>query len=328
MDLNEGSGTDNGYQIPILVDIPAEHKRSYADVLFILNHWVRVHIRSDINNYYSHKFKDYSFLSAFFALWKPIWVFMKKGAWKPNYWLYTFKQVVINCFFSFYIFWFWANQFRRRKDINKISNKERVFFMIKDEYNQFSKREAWYNFDFLTRIYSYLDVTNDENQKDFLSYFNDFCAFCYLLVKVVTSIPLNFLRNKLGNIDSLYIVLEIDGPPNDKLFEAFGDYRYVGVKRTSFYVQVLKFRDLSAYLMKIEKPARLLTIFDMENIFVGCIAPKSFNTEEYLQIPATMKHELNDDMVRYVFEIKTIRAKTFLKKTQDTPIKLEGYFTF
>lgn len=328
MDLNEDNGKDVDNQIPILVDIPAEHKRSYADVLFVLNHWVRMHIRSDINNYYSHNFKEYDFLSAFYALWKPIGVFIKKGAWKPNYWLYTFKQIIINCLFSFYIFWFWATRFRRRKDVYSISNKEKVFFMIKDEYNNFSKREAWYNFDFLTRLYSYLDVTNNETQKDFLSYFNDFFAFCYLLIKVVVSIPLNFLRNKFGNIDSLYIVLEIDGEPDDKIFEAFGDYRYVGVKRTSFYVQVLKFRDLSAYLMKIEKPAKLLTIFNMENIFVGCVAPKEFNTEEYLQVPATMKQELVGGMVRYVFEIKTIRAKTFLKKIQDTPIKLEGYFTF
>lgn len=328
MDLHNDKESDNSYQIPILIDLPAEHKRTYADVLFILNHWVRVNIRSDINNYYCHKFKEYNFLSAFFALWKPIRVFIKKGAWQPSFWLYILKQIVINVFFSFYIFWFWSTRFRRRKDINKISNKERIFFMIKDDYNQFSKREVWYNFDFLTRIYSYLDVINDDNQKDFLSYFNYLCSLSYLLIKVVCSTPLNFLRNKFGNIDSLYIVLEIEGEPDDKIFEDFGDYRYVGVKRTSFYIQVLKFRDLSAYLMEIEKPARLLTIFNMENIFVGCVAPKEFNVEEYLQVPATMIQELSDGFLRYVFEIKTIRAKTFLKKIQDTPIKLEGYFTF
>lgn len=318
-------------ELPILVSLPSHYKKSYADVLFTLNHWVRVHARSDLIDFYSHKIDKFSFLYAFISIWKPILFYIIRSKGRPNYIVLTLKQILLNIVFSLSLLSSWIFSFRRKKKPLDISNQEKAFTMIQEEYIDFVKRESWYNYDFLARFKAYITVKNDENvpeHMDYLTQFNHVVACCYLIIKIAVATPLNFMRNKFGNIDDFYIVLEIEGTERNSDIDSFGDCKYIGFKKNSFYVQALKYRDLKTYLMKIEKPAKILSVADMETILVGCIVDKSYPLQELLFGEPVFQQKLADGRVRYVFEVRTARAKTFLKKIHDTPVKLEGYLPF
>lgn len=316
--------------IPILVSLPSQYKKSYTDVLFTLNHWVRVHARADLISFNAHKLDKFSFWCAFVSIWKPIVFYLKRSKGRPNYLLLTLKQVLLNLCSSFSLLFLWLISFRRKKNPLDLSNQEKAFIMIQEEYIEFVKREAWYNYDFLARFKAYLTVKNDNipEHQNYLTQFNHICALIYLITKMLIATPLNKLRNKLGNIDDFYIVLEIEGTEKNKDVDSFGDCRYIGFKKNSFYVQVLKYRDLKTYLLKIEKPAKVLSVADMETILVGCITDKDYPIRELLAGEPVFYQNLADGKVRYVFEVKTAKARSFLKKIQDTPIKLEGYLAF